>query len=379
MPELYPNFQTDLEQAKALKEKVDLAIAEAKETGKAAEAKALARKTQEHLSRMEAKLWPFEQELPQKEIQGQYAIQKEILAKNNILELMPDGTLGITGIDQKTYPFPKLEQIQKELQKNPELKTKMEQGFSELNITPFALPLSKLTEAAAKIIKKHYAGLPDPQDSQKRITDPQKTKLFTTKRDPNDPNEKLIPLELDESQPLWIWDKYQNADINKELVYFPKQFDQTNHQGQTKQEILKIPTVFPGYLITLQEKNPNIPRENQGKTQKGRKQIEANKTPKEYLQKLQIDQIYQKESGTTPEEWLTKFLTHLEKTDQVIDDYIGNGSAAYNLAGYFPASGDVSRAFWCRGGRRAFLRGSDAEHRLSHVGARSAVRVGLKI
>jgi hypothetical protein len=359
----YENFSQDLEQAKALKTELDLAIQKAKETGKTQEAETLAQKTQAHLEQMEGKLWPFEQELPQKEIQEQYASQKEILARNNLLEPLPDGTLGITGIDQKAYPFPTFEQIKKELQKNPELKTKMEQGFTELQITPFALPLSKLTETVSRSILKHK----------------KENKLFTAKKDPNDQNEQLVPLELDENQPLWIWDQYQDADTNNNLVYFPKEFNQTNHQGQTKAEILKTKAAFPGYLVTLQEKNSNIPRENQGATNKDRKQLEANLTPIEYLQKLQTDPAYQKESGTTPEEWLMRFLAHLETTDQVIDDYQGNGSVAYNLAGYFPASGHVPYAYWYRDDRRAYLYRDDAGFRISYVGARSAVRVGLGI
>jgi hypothetical protein len=343
------------------------------------QAKKLESELKENIQKLREKLWPFATELPGKELAEQYSEQKEIQAQNKLLEPLSNGELGIVGIDQKAYPFPTLEQIKKELSKDKELKIKMEQGLIRLGIAPFALPIAKLIQAVEQAIKKHYVGMPDPQDPTKRIADPQKTKLFATKRDLNDPNEPLIPLELDENQPLWVWDKYQNADTDGTLVYFSKQFDQTNHQGRTKQEILQIQTAFPGYLVTLQEVNPNIPRENQGQTKNNRKQLETNKTPSEYLQKLQTDPQYQKESGATPEEWLMRFLTHLEKTNQVVDDYQGNGSAAYNLAGYFPASGSVSSAFWCRVYRQAYLGGLGASNQYSYYGARSAVRVGLEI
>jgi len=327
------------------------------------QAEKLEKELQANIQELKAKLWPFESELPRQELNEQYNRQKETQAQNNLLEPLSSGELGIKGIDQKEYPFPTLEQIQKELQSHKELKVKMEQGLIELNITPFALPLNKLTETISQAILKHQKD----------------NKLFATKKDQSDPSEALIPLELDENEPLWVWDKYQNADLDGTLVYFPQQFDQANHQGKTKQAILKIPTKFPGYLVTLQEKDPNIPRENQGQTKKDRKQLEANETPTNYLEKLQTDPQYHQESGTTPEEWLLRFLTQLETTNQVMDDYLGHGSANYNLAGYFPASGIVSLAYWNRFHRQAYLRRSEAGNQYSNFGARSAVRVGFGI
>jgi len=370
----YESFPQDLQTAKALKKELFDAIQKAKETGQTQQAEQLAQQTQAHLDQMEQKIWPFQEQLPQAELQKQYTQQKAIFAQNNLLELLPNNELGIIGIDQKAYPFPTLEQIQKELKSNPEFKKKMEQGFTELHITPFALPLNHLTAKVSEAIKRHYVSMPDPKDPTKTIPDPQKTKLFTAKKDPNDPTESLVPLELDENQPLYIWDKYQEADINETLVYFPQQFTKENHQGQTKTDVLKNQIKFPGYLVTLQEKQVNIPAKNQGQTIQQRKQLEANLTPTEYLDKLQEDQ-YQQESGLTPEEWLTKFLIHLEKTNEVIDDYQGHGKACYNLGGYFPASDGVSSARWYRDGHRAGLDGYDATYQASFDGARSGVRV----
>ena len=370
----YESFPQDLQTAKALKAELFAAIQKAKETGQTQQAEQLAQQTQAHLDQMEQKLWPFQEQLPQAELQKQYTEQKAIFAQNNLLELLPNNELGIIGIDHKAYPFPTLEQIQQELKSNPEFKKKMEQGFTELHITPFAVPLQKLTETVSQAIKRHYVSMPDPKDKTKTIPDPQKTKLFTAKKDPADPNEQLVPLGLDENQPLWVWDKYQEADTNGTLVYFPQQFTQENHQGQTKAEVLKNQIKFPGYLITLQEKQVNIPAENQGETTQQRKQLEANLTPNDYLAKFKEDQ-YQQESGLTPEEWLTKFLIHLEKTNEVIDDYQGHGKACYNLGGYFPASGYVSNANWRRGYPQALLDGNVATYQYSGDGARSGVRV----
>ena len=324
------------------------------------EEKRLAEETKKKIEELRGRLWTFEKELSRSELQKQYQAQKEIFQTNHLLETLSTGEIGIKGIDQKEYSFPTLEQIQKELQKNPELKIKMKQEFVEINITPFALPLSRLTGTISQAVLRHK----------------KEGKLFATKKDQNDPDESL---ELDEIQPLWISDEYQDADINNSLVYFPKQFDQTNHQGKTKTEILNLKTAFPGYLITLQEKNLNIPAKKQGQTRNNRKQIEAGKTPEEYLQKLQTEKQYQNETGIVPEEWLTRFLIHLEKTNQVIDDYEGNGKINYNLAGYLAASGAVSSADWDRSDRQAFLVRYDSGNRDSGIGARSAVRVGIGV
>ena len=68
-------------------------------------------------------------------------------------------------------------------------------------------------------------------------------------------------------------------------------------------------------------------------------------------------------------------ITTLEEKNQVIDDWRGKGSIAYNTGAYFPASGDVPYAYWNRGDRQADLGGSDPTNRNDDIGARSAVRV----
>ena len=84
---------------------------------------------------------------------------------------------------------------------------------------------------------------------------------------------------------------------------------------------------------------------------------------------------YKNEFGTTPEEWLMQAITMLEEKNQVIDDYQGNGKITYNTGGYFPASGNVPNAYWCRGVQRADLNRGDPTDRDDNIGARSAVRV----
>ncbi|MDP3956349.1 MAG: hypothetical protein U1C12_01335, partial [Patescibacteria group bacterium] len=83
----------------------------------------------------------------------------------------------------------------------------------------------------------------------------------------------------------------------------------------------------------------------------------------------------QHEQGMTTEDWLILAITHLESTNEVIDDYQGKGKIARNFGQYFPVSGDVPGADWNRGGRQAGLGGVGADDRVDGIGARSAVRV----
>jgi hypothetical protein len=294
-------------------------------------------------------------ELPEKlKLPEQYASQKDILERTGILEKLSSGEPGIRGIDNKEYVMPKYEDILQRIEAKGEiLKTKIEQGFTKLLIVPFGMKLDDLIEKYSQVILEHHkAGT-----------------LLATKEKPTDPDEAL---ELDENQPAWKWDGYNNADIEGKLVYFPKEFSQ-NHQGKTKEELIKEQG---GWNILLIEDLPNIPRAGKGKIIQNRKQLEANKTPNEYLQTLQTDKQYQNESGMTPEDQVSYAITHLEQTNQVIDDYSGKGSASYQLGAYFAASGGVPHACWNRGFRQAFLGRPDPGNRYSGLGARGAVRVG---
>lgn len=337
---------------KSLKQEFDLAYQKAVETGELEKARELKNRIELQMNSLREKLWPFEN-LPQKEFQEQYKSQKEILEKIGILEKLSSGEMGIKGIDGKEYVFPKIEKIFKMARENKEvLKTKAEQGFQKLLIVPFGMKLDDLIEKYKQVILRHH----------------KEGKLFAAKKDPKEPDQKL---KLDEKQPVYACDKCLNADIKGELVYYPEEFSK-NHQGKTKKEILKE---RGGFNILLLEDLPNIPREGKGETIGDRKQLEANQTPSEYLNKIQTDQNYQNEQGMTPEDQLAYAITHLEQTNQVIDDYFGNGSISYQLGAYFPASGVVPYAYWDRGSRLACLDWNVPGYRVGFCGVRASVRV----
>jgi hypothetical protein len=109
-----------------------------------------------------------------------------------------------------------------------------------------------------------------------------------------------------------------------------------------------------------------------------KKYIKEGKTipsPAEYLKAIQTEPIYQNESGMTPEDHIIYAITHLEETNQVIDDYQGNDSASCQVGAYFPDFGHVPYAYWNRYSRRVFLSGDFPGNRYPDPGIRTGVRI----
>jgi len=322
-------FKQEYDHLKTLQQEFKLEYQKAVKTGKLEKAQSLKKEMEEKMASLEKKLWPFEH-LSRKELKEQYESQKQILEKTGILEKLSSGEMGIKGIDNHEYAFPKIDEIIAKMKKNKEvLKTKAEQGFQKLLIVPFGMKLDDLIEKYGEVILKHH----------------KEGKLFATKKKPSDSDESL---GFDENQPVWRWYGFDGADTKGKLVYYPKEFSK-NHQGKTKKQVLD--QTKQGFNILLIEDLPNIPKEGEGETTKGRKQLETNKNPREYLKAIQTNPTYQNEQGMTPEDQIVYAITHLEQTNQVIDDYKGNGSTSWQLGGYFHASGDAPVARLDRGDR----------------------------
>lgn len=285
-------------------------------------------------------------------LREQYENQKEILQRIGILEKLSNGEIGTRGIDNKEYILPSYQGITERIIKNQEiLKTKIEQGFQKLLIVPFGMKLDDLIEKYRQVILKHY----------------KEGKLLATKKEPTDPDR---PLGLDQDQPLWKDDQhnnYNNADIEGKLIYYPKKFSK-NHQGKTKQEILN--QTKEGFNILLIENLPNVPKGGREETS-GVRAL----TPDEYLEIIQTKSRHQDEQGMTPEDQITYAITHLEETNQVIDDYRGNGTASYQLGAYFFATSEVPLAYWSQNSRQACLDCFNPWNRYATAGIRTKVKV----
>ena len=301
-------------------------------------------------------------------LREQYTYQVSLLEQVGILK---EGV--IIGIDGQEYFIPTLEQIASRLFERREiLTTKRDQGFVKLLLVPFGMSLDDLYKILEQFLLGYKQTHPD--------------------------------FDLDEDDPLFIWPDCVGADRNNSFVYYPESFDEWNHGGRTKFQILKEqnesfisgrrwtlpPTAgsatggtasvgvvggngtgdgaeTPGWTIHLFQPSdllhPNssgfahIPREGEG-TPKGdkvpRPPLEAGNTPGEYLFTLRKssgnkDFPYSQESGMTPEDWIMAFMIHLEETGKPLDnDGSPKESVNFCLGAFFSSDDFIPGAYWIR-------------------------------
>ncbi len=265
----------------------------------------------------------------------QYDSQVKLLTEVGILN---EGV--ITGIDQKEYPIPTLEQIaQRIFERRETFDTKHDQGFTKLLLVPFGMSLDSF-----QVVLDRF--------------------LFSYKK-----SHPTFGLAINDF--LSAPEYYQGADTggSPKLVYYPKFFDEKGHQGKTKMQILggqeDNQNFFPGWTIHLLQpsdpSNPDslgfapIPRKGQGEKHgkdNPRFDLEAGKRPVEYLsifQKFQNDPTssYYGETSFTPEDWIIAFMTHLTETGQPLDDYQNDRESISCVIGaFFPFSVVVPVACW---------------------------------
>ena len=303
------------------------------------------------LQDLQNKIWLETPELTRENLKAQYEFQKEILIKAGLLKKISTGELGIEAIDKQEYPIPTLEQIEERmLEKRELLETKIPQGFVKLIIVPFGLPISSLIDAYSNALMENY----------------QQGKLLDTQG-------KLLELDgyvggrfIDNEDTKY----YIQAEATGELVYFPKEFSD-DHQGKTKQELL--PT--QAWQVLLLEDLPNLPFKGKGKTIANRQQPESDQTPDEYLKQLQTDPQYKGEQGLTPESWLVYGLSHLEQTNQVIDNSQGLGKSCNLLNSCFVKPVGVPYAYFYRSHARVEL----DENEPTYSSPRKSVRFAVSI
>ena len=249
-------------------------------------------------------------------VEKEYVRCVSALNRTGILTLLlKSGSMGVVGIDGKEYPIPTREQVAELFAYNRELVgRKVPQGFDRLELTPLAAPTPLLLDKMKAAILKHAA----------------EGKIYQTRRSPSDP---LIPVHVNAEKQVWIWETLRQALDTDELVYFPEEYS-SNHRGQTKLEAANNGRIcaVPGWSVGLVESYPIMPAQGQGKTLGGRRQIEIGSSPREYLRTLQT-QPYLGETGKTLEDFITKFLTRLETTNEVSND-VNDNNALWCLGQY---------------------------------------------
>jgi hypothetical protein len=187
-----------------------------------------------------------------------------------------------------------------------------------------------------------------------------------------------MPVRVNAEKQVWIWDTLREALDTDELVYFPQEYS-TNHRGQTKLEVVNNGRIcaVPGWSVGLVESLPIMPQQGRGKTLGGRRQLEIGSSPRDYLLTLQT-QAYQGETGKTLEDFITRFLTHLETTNEVSND-VDDKNAVWCLAQYLRVSyGDlVPTGRWIRsvGRARLDMHRSNNKQCAKNFGASTTVRL----
>jgi hypothetical protein len=260
------------------------------------------------------------EELSEEEVTTQYEGSVGILTETGVLQKLESGKLGIVGIDGKEYPLPTIENILAEFREKAEtLGPKMKQGFRELLIVPFGMKLENLIQKYSQALTAHY----------------DRGELFGTVY----PNKVL---HLSET-PVYYANEASIVYYPREYPYIPK--NGGNSGGRTKKEILT--NTKSGWSIMLAEDLPKIPQSDTGKLIGDRIQLEANKSPEQYLEILETDPMYHNEIGMTPEDWLIYALMHLEKTNQVVDDQVNSyllGASSIGTLWVYWSLGDTQHA-----------------------------------
>ena len=260
-----------------------------------------------------------------------------------------DGSLSFTGIDGQVYTLPDQEGIEKLLAEKADLLIeKSEQGFDRLLLVPFGMSIDHLAEQYEAALREAHANgrLCDVDGSQ---------------------------LDLNTEQPVYDWVEMRQADLNNEIVYDPKRFDD-NHGGKTKAEML-ADGATPGWQILLVEDVErqglgNNPRENAAQTVGDRPQLVTNHSSNDYLSKFG-EEPYQGEVGLTPEAYIALVLNELKEHGKVLDTETGT----FLTGAWMPGQREVPYATWSRGRQRAHLSADLPGDVAPAWGVRAAVRV----
>jgi hypothetical protein len=293
----------------------------------------------------------------------EYACAIAALKQSGILTLLPRSKkFGVIGIDGKEYLVPTIGHVRRAFSSNKELVArKRRQGFTKLQLTPMAMPIPRLIELAKAAILKHAA----------------EGKIFRTKQKSKEAN---VPLRINADKTFWIWEKVRKALDTPGIVYFPQTYGTFGHHGLAKEEAIKNKNLcaVPGWSIGLIEPMAIMPKKGKGKTTGGRKQPEANLAPNDYLKILE-EPPCQGETGWTPEDFLTYFITRLETTNQISHSR-EDKNASWLLGAFFPNAGEkyLERLVfvgYCVGGR-LYLSVHRSANKFKCSVARSMVRLG---
>ena len=309
------------------------------------------------------------------DLYGQYTTIKRALTQTGLLSLLPFTPLdiskgieplGIVGIKVE-YPFPPYRVLQHAVKEQHALyEKKAEQGFTALDVSLTAMAIPELQRRSSELLRRHHA-----QKPYSHLHPGGTPQLLGTKQ-PRDPTH-LIPLDLNDQRPIYIHDDILTGKTSGQLLYYPDSCT-TPYGGYTKPQLITHTenTFSPGYEFFFTSPYTFLPLQGKGQSIGGRKQLENNNSPYNYLHTLQQDKEYAHEVGLTMEHFLTTFSTHLFLTNEVSYDYYDDNVAW--LIGNM-VSVNVPNGYWNRDSRRLGVSGYNPGNRGGGCGCPSAVRV----
>lgn len=327
---------------------------------------------------------------PQLKLKEQYESQVRVAWNSGLFEeslpgQVEAGKTSLPFIERKgqKYPMPTWKEVQKILHK-PEnreiIKEKSAQGFTQMLIVPFGYDLKTMCgKFKEKVRELDQTGLNADGSSN-----PDKG-IFGVG------GEKVEFKRDDDKYPVYIWDSW----TEEQMVYYPKQYDQQNHGGKTKEDAIKINGAWQICFVEDLEKMVVIPfqSDDQKDVIGGRKRMDRKgsfikgqtETPRimdfkaalDDEQKLVNPKSYQHEKGFTPEKYLWMQLTSLlSKEKPILMDYESSEwRGAHLTQSYSVASDFVPFVGWSRMGRRVDLGGYGTDDRDDNYGVRSSVDI----
>jgi hypothetical protein len=185
---------------------------------------------------------------PDDEVKNQYTRFMFALQQTGVTSLLPQvKKYGVIGTDGIEYPAPTFEEVELALENNSELvERKQKQGFTQLLLTPLAMPIIQLMDKAIETIRAHATtGI-----------------IFQTKGNENDAD---IPVDAHVKSPIWIWEKLRQALDTSQIIYFPQVYTKHDNKGLTKEEVINSTELcaVKGWSIGLIEAQAIMPHHGQ--------------------------------------------------------------------------------------------------------------------
>ncbi|MCX6780676.1 MAG: hypothetical protein NT003_01000 [Candidatus Magasanikbacteria bacterium] len=252
------------------------------------------------------------------ELGEQFDEQIEMLFELGLLQGKEGGEYWISAVDKKSYTAPTKEAIRAYFSA-PEradfIKEKIAQGFTKLQITPFGTSLIYIEQIFNDVLQRQY----------------EQGELYVDHH----------PIRFTEDGPPSVWTEpdLSNADVTRNIFYYPELADTSSHEVQearAKFEILQdTAQPFPGFNVLLLQKERALQPEGYGVETRKRPPLPVGKSPIEYLKMLQDkNSPYFGETGLTLEDSFTQFILEVHRWHEIMDTHInaaGNDDGVRNL------------------------------------------------